>query len=350
VAEGDGMSWGAELVKLRRMLRDPDASIWSDAFLRHLYNDVQQDFQHRTKVLEGVEAQRVPQTYQWSYQQDWEFRFLPATESQFYQCLNQHDEGVFCHRWETQQVTGITPDVADYGVHFTQAWEAYTSELPGDLVKMRFPANFNTMKFIAYDEEPIFAMSKKQVQSTDPSYVAKEGIPQCYFPYDQTDNSYVLYPRPSASFVNEAAGDGIAQFAEGDTEDVTTGLIATRSGSFDDGLGIPVDIVDVTNSVFMVYSVSPQDVRSVSDEPEFPVFLRKYIRSGVISRAYGGNNDGRIRSLSEYWQGRYMLGVQFVKRYNRNKKNDRDYRLTTKGSIAKRTVRHPRLPDGYPAV
>jgi hypothetical protein len=343
------MSWGDELVKIRKYLRDPDGNLWSEAFLRHLYNDVQNDFQHKTNVLEGVEASRVPQTFQWAYQHDWEWRYLPTTESQFYQCLNQHDEGVFCHRWETQQVAGIASDVADYGAHFTQAWEAYM-DTPGDEVKMRFPQNFNGVRFIAYDEQPIDALSRKQVQSTDPSYVTREGIPLCYYPNDKTDNSYVLYPRPSTAFVNEAAGEGIAQFADGDTEDTTTGLIATRTGSFDDGLGVPVDIVDVQDSVFLVYTVSPSDVRTESDEPDFPQFLRKYIRYGVISRAYGGNNDGRIRSLAEYWNGRYMMGVQFVKRYIRNKKNDRDYRLTTKGNVVRRTVKHPRLPDGYPAV
>jgi hypothetical protein len=350
VAQGDLVSWGAELVKIRRYLRDPDGNIWSEAFLRHLYNDVQHDFQHKTNVLEGVATHRVPQTYHWSYLQEWEYRYCPTTESQYYQALSIHDDYVICHRWEAQQITGIAADVADLGVHFTQAWEAYTSETPGELVRMRFPANLNTMRFIAYDEEPIEASTKKAVQSNDPSYVTKEGEPICYFQVDAADNSYVLYPRPSSSFDNEASGEAIAQYADDDTENVTTGIIATRSGAFDDGEGVPVDIVDVNNSVFMVFTVSPTEMTTVSDEPDFPDFLRKYVRFGVISRAYGGNNDGRIRSLSDYWAQRYALGVQFAKRYNRNKKNDRDYRLTTKGAMSRRSHRHPRLPDGYPAI
>lgn len=344
------MSWTKELVKIRRYLRDPNGNIWSDAFLRHLYNDVQSDFQLKTKVLEGVIAQRIPQTFHWSYQQEWEYRFLPDTESQFQQCLSEHDETVFCHRWEPQQITGLAPDVADYGVHGTQAWEIYTSEISGDELRMRFPANFNSVKFIAYDEKPLLGMSRKQIQSTDPSWMMREGIPLAYYTQDQSTDTYGLYPRPSTSFVNEVAGEAIAQFADDDTEDVTTGLIATRSGSFDDGLGVPFDIVDVTHSIFLVYNVSPQQIASSLDEPDFPEFLRKYIRFGTISRAYGGNNDGRIRSLAEYWMGRYILGVEFVKRYVRNRRNDRDYRLTTKGSTPRRTVRHPRLPDSYPAV
>lgn len=344
------MTWQAELKRIRRMLRDPGAGIWSDAFLRHLYNDVQQDFQHKTHVLEDLTAQRVPAVYQFAYMHDWEWRFLPTDQSQFYQCLNQHDEGVFCHRWEPQQVTGIAPDVADYGVHFTQAWEAFGSETPGELVRMRFPHNFGAMKFIAYDEEPIAATSKKQVQSADPSHIVTEGAPIAYFPVDETDNSYVLYPRPSASFYNELAGEGMALYADEDTEDTATGQIAVRLSSSDSDLGLSLDIVDTTNNVFMVFSVAPTDMQTASDESDFPRFLQKYIRFGVISRAYGGNNDGRIRSLSDYWGTRYAMGIELTKRFMRSRRQDRDYRLTTKGAVPRRLHRHPRLPDGYPAV
>lgn len=341
--------WGDELTKIRRMLRDPDGAIWSEPILRHLWNDVQQDLQHKTSVLEDVEAQRVPASFQFAYQQEWEYRYLPSDQSQFYQCLSQHDDNAFCFRWETQQVAGIAADVADYGIQFTQPWEAFMSETPGMVVKMRFPHNFNTMKFIAYDQNPIDAVSRKQVQSSDPSHMTHEGEPIAYYPYDEADNSYVLYPRPSTAFVHEVDGEGVALFAEDDTEDTDEGTIAVRTGSTDSGeLGAALDIIDTVDSVFMVYDVSPADMLAASDEPDYPDFLRKYVRHGVVSRAYGANTDGRIRSLSDYWGMRYTLGIQFIKRYMSNRRVDRDYRLTS-GAIPGRSRRHPRLPDRYPA-
>lgn len=343
------MTWAVELVKIRRMLRDPSGLIWSEAFLRNLWNDVQQDFQHKTGVLEDIQTERFPPVYQWSYQQDWEFRHCPSTESKFYQCLSIHDDLVFCHRWEPQQRAGIAADVSDYGIHFTQAWEACMGQIPGELIRMRFPRNFNVMKFIAYDEEPIDASSRKVVQG-DPAFHTKEGEPICYYPVSDTE--YVLYPRPSTAFVNELSGEAMALFADDDTEDTTTGTIAVRTGSTDVSTetGMSVDIVDTTNSVFMVYGVSPTDVSGAFDEPDYPVFLRKYIRHGVVGRAYSANTDGRIRSLGEYWELRYTLGVRYCKRYMQNRRQDRDYRLTSKGMTARRTHRHPRLPDRYPAV
>ncbi len=146
------------------------------------------------------------------------------------------------------------------------------------------------------------------------------------------------------------SGEGAAFAASEDTEDATAGIIATRSGSFDPDDGMPVDVISAVNSVFMIYEASPIDMVTEFDESSFPNFMLKYIRHGVVSRAYGGNNDGKIRSLSEFWAIRYQFGINAVKKYLLLKKQDRDYRLTTKGVGTRRTVHHSRLPAGYPAV
>lgn len=346
------MSWGGDLVKIRRLLRDPTSKIWTDEFLRHLWNDVQKDLQHKTKVLEDFTVQRVPGVYAFSYMHDWEYEHLPSGKSASYRCLQQHDEGVICHRWEAQVTAGITADVSDYGVHFTQPWEAFMGLVPGDVITMRFPDNMRALKFIAYDEEPITSLRKKTVQSTDASYLTTSGSPIGYYEVDDVDDGYVLYPRPAVSFVDELDGnEGPAWYVSDDTEDVVAGTIAVRVGSTGtDSAGVPVDIIDTTNNVFMIYSVDPSDVLVAWDDGDFPEFLKKYIRYGVIARAYGANTDGRIRSLSAYWMARYQQGIKLTKRYMRNMYQDRDYRLTTKGGKAQRTYRHPRLPDTYPAV
>lgn len=246
----------------------------------------------------------------------------------------------------------VTPSegVSDYGIHFTHPWEAFMGETPGEVVKMKFPENFGTMKFIAYDKEPIDAMTSKRVQSTDPSYITREGKPFAYYPYDELNDGYVLYPKPTTAFANELTGEGLAFYADEDTEDTEEGQIAVRVGSSDSVSGASLDIVDADDNVFMVYSVNPRDVENGQDEPEYPEYLRKYIRYGVAALAYGANTDGKIQSLSDYWGNRYQLGISHTKRYMRNRKQDRDYRLVTRGVGGRRAVRHPRLPDGYPAI
>jgi len=346
------MTWGVELKKLRRVIRDPDGNIWADAFLRHTYNDIQQDFQKKTKVLEDVTSQRVPQLYHYAYMYDWEYGYLPSKWSQFYQCLLQHDAYVICHRWESQAITGIDSAVNDYGINFVQPWEAYMGPtLAGHEIRQRFPQNFNKVKYIAYDEEPISSTTKKRIQSSDPSYITRTGRVFAYYPYDETDNSYVLYPRPSVSFANDVTGEGIAFYAAGDTESDTTGIIATRDDSTPSAsFGASVDIIGTVDQIFMVYDVSPNDVVNFDDEPDFPEFIRKYIRYGAAARAFSANTDGRIPSLSDYWKTRYNVGIRFVQQYVRSRRQDRNYRLTTKVVQPRRNRRLPRLPDGYPAI
>ena len=344
------MIWGDELTKIRRFLRDPDGTIWTDDFIRHLWNDCQQDFLRQTIVLEDIHAQRVPGMFQCSYLYDFEYRFLDQDQTQFYQALNQHDDYVFCHRWEPQEITGIDSDVSDYGAHFTQPWEACMGMLPGETIKFKFPANFHELKFIAYDQEPIAPTTKKAVQNRDPSYITTEGDPVAYYVEDEGDNTYVLYPKPSTVFANDVSGEGMAFFAAGDTEDTTTGQIAVREGTTDSSdIGGAIDIVDTVDNLFMVYTIAPKDIESSADAVEIPGFLRKYVNYGVIARAYGGNNDGRIRSLADYWEQRYRMGIIVTKRYMTNKRQDRDYRLTTRAELRRRS-RHPKLPSGYPAT
>lgn len=222
---------------------------------------------------------------------------------------------------------------------------------PGEEVRMKFPKNLRSLKFIAYDEEPISATTRKMVQSCDSSYLTHTGTPIAYFEYESLDKSYVLYPRPGTAFVDEISGDGIAFFVEDDSEDESVGTIAVRTGSSEtSNVGASVDVVGLEDNVLLIYDVNPTDIASISDESDFPVFLRKYVRFGVISRAYDANTDGRIPSLARLWAMRYELGVKVIKRYMLSKANDRDYRLMTKPGGRRVQRRLPRLPDTYPRV
>ena len=310
-----------------------------------MWNDVQQDFQHRTLMLEQVATQRVPGLFQGAFLFDWEQKYLAVNRA--YRALTQHDDFAVCAAWEAQEITGLASDATDIGAHFTQPWEAYM-DLPGEPVRSRWPRNLNTVLFIAYDDDAIGGTTKKVVQSRDSSYLQTQGSPTCFYQWDQDD--FVLYPRPSVAFANEIEGtvDGGAWFADGDTEDTSTGTLATRTASYDTGQGVTVDIIDSADNLFLVYRASPTDVEVESDESDFPPFVRKYIAFGVIARAYSANTDGRIRSLGELWAARYELGVGFARRYLRNRRQDRDYRLTIgRGRTASR---HPKLPDTYPEV
>ena len=342
--------WMDELTKVRRYLRDPDGNIWTEPFLRHLWNDVQNDLQNRTRILEDVIAQRIPDLYHMSYLFDWEWSYLNTQYSEFYQALRKHDEYVFCYAWEPQHVTGISTDTEEVGCHFTQPWEAFMGLTPGEEIRMKFPKNYRSVKYIAYDEEPIVATTRKRVQSTDASYLTHTGEPTAYYLHESLDRSYVLYPMPSTAFLDDPVGEGVAFFVEDDTESSDTGTIAIRTGSSEtSNVGASVDIVGVANNVLLIYEIRPTEVETISSEIDFPAFMTKYVRYGVLARAFASNTDGNIPSLARLWGERYELGVRTVKKYMQNRLKDRDYRMTTRPTSTPRSRRLPRLPDTYPA-
>lgn len=191
------MNVGDQLVRISRFLRDPNNSIWSRAFLMNLFNDAQKEIQIRTGYLEDIEVLTIPPTYQWSYLFDWEWPFMDGTK--FHQALKYHEQGdfSFCYIYEPQIDFGFSNDAQDLGAHYTQPWEAWTSLGSGDLVSVRFPENFHSAQMLAYDREPLDAVTRKEITNKDSDYVLHTGEPRWYWRDDDLDNSFIAYPRPS---------------------------------------------------------------------------------------------------------------------------------------------------------
>lgn len=408
------MNFSKELRRIRRFLRDPDGNIWSRALLLNLYNDAQREVHFATRFLEDVSAIRVPPVYHCAYLFDWEWPYLPSTQSQFYKALKDYQQGdyVICYQWEAQ-LDG-SGDASDEGIHFTQPWEAFVGEVPGDQVKIRFPSNFYTAKLFVYDREPIGYARKKDIQLQDSSYMTRTGRTIVYYREDELDNSFIPYPLPSTidwNDLDESASDpdflyshswestylsgngeqftvydstnerdyiytweggGAAQDEAGHgmwlfeasystdgmvthvTSDTTAegfGSIAYRTGSLDSQEeGVAVDVIESDNNFLIIYDALPTDIVADEDESEYPVFLRKYVEQHALSRAYRVNNDGNIKSLADYWDYRASIGISAIKKYISKRKEDRDYRLSTHSAPSVRTRRHPRLPSTYPAI
>ncbi len=345
------MDLGAQITRIRRFLRDPNANIWDDATLINFYNDTQEELQHRTSILADLTAIRVPPMYQFTYMHDWEWAYLPSGESQFYQCFSQHQQADHIHTydWEVQHVWQLTPDISDIGGRVTHMWETFFLGTPSDEMKIRFPKNFSSVRHISCDRWPVEFRTRKEIMKTDPSFKSYTGRCIAYY-RDELDNSFVLYPRPTVATWLD--GDGMALFNSNDTIDQEAGTLLRRYDStMSQNGGIPLDVIDADNNVILFYDLNPTDLTKVSDVSDFPVYLRKYIEYGVISKAYGANTDGRIKSLSDYWNERFELGVAAVSKFMNRRYVDRDYRLMTKGaSVSRMKRKHPRLPSTYPHV
>jgi len=342
------MTWADELTKIRRYLRDPDGNIWSDGLLMDLWNEVSADLQNRTNLLEDIASISVPPRYQQSYTHDWEVQFIASGETAYRCFRNQGNSYSFTSRFEAQIYAGIGSDGSDEGRAFTHPWEAWVKTDVGAEVPFPLPNSFHRMKWISYDKDPLSITTRRRVQDTGSSWVLSTGTPQVYYHMDEFENQIVLWPRPTTADWQDVTGSGMLTHISGDTNAVDTGTIIRRTGTFlSADRGIAVNAIESADNVLISFDVSPTEVTSQGSAIDWPPFLTKYVRYGVLQRAYAANTDGRIPSLGAYWKDRYLLGIQVLKQF-RARRYQRIRRLGP--TIRLRRSMRPRLPDTYPAV
>ena len=140
-------------------------------------------------------------------------------------------------------------------------------------------------------------------------------------------------------------------FDDDNTESSETGTVMDITGHLlntDDG--VATDSIETDDNILLVYEAESVDIEGEEDSGTLPEFLQKYCECATLERAYSMNTDGKIESLRDYWGWRKNLGVEAILAYKSKRRTDRDYQLLTKGLSGRRSVRHPRLPDSYPAM
>ena len=204
------MTWAEQLVRIRRFLRDPDSGIWSDAFLLRLYNDEQFELFNKLGMNETVKAVRIPPMFYSTYLQDWEWTYTDHADGEVWKSFQFHDaeETVFTSTWESQALSEVDASETESGHHFTHPWEAFADGVtPGDIPPLHAADGFHRMLFIAFDRQPIEALTLKSIASDDPSWRTRTGTLQGYY-RDETISDYLMpYPIPSGiEWDNEVLG------------------------------------------------------------------------------------------------------------------------------------------------
>lgn len=347
------MIYTDDLSIIRTFLRDPDSSIWSNEYLRLLYNAGQQSMQQNFRMLTKIEAIDTPPKYECSYLFDWELSYAPTGAAK--RALNYHvQSGISASQpWELILISSSSYTATSRGAYYTHTFEAWQGS-PAEYPAFPLPHGFEEMKFIAYDRKSIYAIDYKTVQNGDPSWMTRTGEPFAYYRKDALSNEFYPYPMPDSALNSNISGGQfpMVTFIDGDTLSQEPGDMADRDDTFfTQDIGVSIDAVVYDENFLMVYSKRPTDIESLDDESDYPVYMRKYLRYGVISDAYSANTDGRIKSLGDYWAWRRDIGYLMLGKFFAKRKQDRDYCFTTHLSRQKGSMsRHPRLPDTYPDV
>jgi hypothetical protein len=406
--------------RIRRYLRDPENNIWTDTVLLHQLNDSQRYLHRRVGMLENVAVIKVPPDFDMSYLQEWEYAYLKDQTARNYKTLRYHDQSdtVFCNRWESEALAGIDSSTGDEGTHFTHPFEAWTiTDTIGDIVPVWFPNDFNEVSTLFWDSEPVEFELPKNIKRDDMSWVSHTGKTMFYYPIDETDNCFALYPIPSTVSWDDitAPDDYTPNYVffhdwEGDAayltetsyrvlqyhEETQTGYVYKWEGEHLDGGDCLISdktgmraqwpwevslssVLTVANgiesfnwatadddsdtwntdsnatmgfddNVLLVYKSRPVDLEEEADVSVFPRFLTKYFEQDALAKLYAMNTDGRIESLRDYWAFRRDTGIKLIEKYRVSRLADRDFCMQTKGVGVRRSLRHPRLPDEYPAI
>ena len=336
-----------ELTKIRRFLRDPDGNIWSDAHILAYWNDAQLEIASKVGYIEKVNTYKYPPEWLWSYMRDWERQH---TDGDRYRCLLdwQARNAAISYPWEAGYYLDHS-DTGDTGYRFTYPFEGHVTNSPADVVPIPFHDRFNAMKFLAYDEQEVSAISRKELAERDGFYRTASGTASNYYSLDEERNQFVLYPRPSSVTWDSS---GLLLEPTDSLADDGGINIWTEAEIDDTGDGITTLTLETDGNLFSVFEYIPQDV---SEDPadwtvtplDWPEFLTRYIRFGTIARCFGADTDGFIPSLRDFWNTRKEIGIKAIKRFKGMRRQDRDYQMGGGRSVTQ--SRHPRLPAEYPA-
>jgi len=185
--------------KLRRVLRDPDAKVFSSNLIMDAFNRSIERLAKDTEVLEDVVGIHWPPQADYGITQQWEKAYVKGY-IRWYGLHSERDNFRCSYLWEIEQKAGYTPDSTD-GVRVTVPWEGYIDDVADTLGTIMdrdlatFPHDFESPIMVVYDNERLEPIHEDQAKSGDDSYRTSSGTPLYYYRVGETE--FAPMPKPS---------------------------------------------------------------------------------------------------------------------------------------------------------
>jgi hypothetical protein len=347
------MNWADQLIRIRRWVRDPAANIFSEPFLRLLYNDEQSQLYTVLAPMLNVQAILTHPEFVGTYTHDWEWMHLDHESGNVYQVGQYYDAAdyVYFYVWEPESIKGYNADSVDAGSVYTHPWEAWMTT-PHYPPPIPLPDDFNSAVFLAHDRQKLYPETKSEIISRDDMTWKTRTGPGISYWRDAKNNNWIrIYPLPSITWYDDEIS-----IADPDTAEYVDVGEAVTFGSEDAYFGTTLvrfdssdDANDTDNNILIVYNTDSTDMTAAPDESTLPEWMQKYIEYGVAARALRANTDGRVESLADYWDMRKKAGYEVIKRWKRLKMSNRNivFRTRNGSSGTGQRPKHPRLPSTY---
>lgn len=228
------MDWSEQLTRIRRWVRDPAANIFSDAFLRRLYNDEQNRLFAALGMVQTVAVIRTHPAFQTAYCYDHEWSYTDHDDGEVYQLGDYHDasEVVFLHIWEVELLAERNATTVAAGEQYTQPWEAWMATPAANPPPIPMPTDFHEAGLIAYDKEMITPDTKAEIMEADETWRTNQGLPSRYWRHDKHTHWIYLWPLPTLTWQDAASATTPPLESDDGVEEAPEGALITVDGEY----------------------------------------------------------------------------------------------------------------------
>ena len=354
------VNWSDQLTRIRRLIRDPEGLIWSEAMLLRIFNDEQNDLLNQMPVVHNVQALQIPPEFAEAYTFDHEWSMAGPGEVYRFSYFYDAENFAYTAIWEAEHLDGYNADTSAEGTTYTHPWEAWMCDF-AEPPPIPLPDNFKSMVALYWDKQEVNPSTKNEIMDDGFStWRTTTGTPEYYRRDEESNNWIYLYPLPDAEWVVEPVDSGPLTFGGefitfGDEQlyfnQLAETALESQNQADPDVAAYAVTYTAIDGNLLAIYEQEAVALEADTDESVLPAWMQKYVEYGVAARAFRANTDGQITSLADYWDLRKLATLEAIRIYRMKRLKDRALCLTTQDrSSGGRINRHPRLPSTYPAV
>lgn len=300
----------AAITRIRKLIRDPGSSTFSDARLLRLYNLARKRFFRETRCAGKSAALPNPPDLDYGGSAIWEANHRSSGEFFWFPFFLEPVGPYAC----TQPWEATTMQDSDSG----DVSGGYLATAPADMTEAElinpvphpFPADFHDLLYLAWDNRGIPIKSKEWVMNYNQTKwmsLQSDYVLCAWIDYHATHQQFVPYPRPT-----------------------------------------DVD----TTSAFVIYTVVPVDHTATTATETLARPFTKYVEFLTAAYALGSDTERKDSERAQLCLVRYNVGVGLVKQLKAGLRSGMTYQKEHLGIEGPRAIgrRRPRFPAHYPRV
>jgi len=342
------------VLRIRRIIRDTDSSIFTDTTIINLWNEVQNEFAGITRLLERAINLSVPGIALFTFTQRWEEDYTAKPAAILYNFMSSYS---YTQPWELSSTVGVESTVAG-GYTGSQMWESFYVDTQNRLFHY-FPDDFIDPSFMAYDEKPIEWIFRTEIDRGNTAFKTRSGLNPYVYIEDRESKLFYLYPRVDEVYgitdIDKDIGEVVYDTdTSNDTINPSTdyGVIVFGDGTeLDSDYGLVVRYQVAPDALHLIYYYLPIVVTSGTQIIEWPRWVVKYIEYGVLARLFKMETDLANDVLAKFYVDRFYIGLSIVEHYKAKLRTMRTYRM---GDIQNAKPGGNRkladLPSHYPSL